>query len=207
VRGVAFIGGESPAPQMLREIAQGADVLVAVDSGLIACENAGLTPDWILGDMDSLDTLARLDKYPASAVLRFPPDKDFTDTELALNLLKQKGCDEIWLCGGGGGRMDHLLAIRAIFEREDPPDKWFPSAHEVRCLREGALLRADRVPDSVVSVFPLGAGPWKAESSGLKWPLDGLVWEPGSAYISNRALSGIIEVRALQGRFLVILPG
>lgn len=206
MRGVAFTGGECPEPQALRRIAQSADMLVAVDSGLIACEQAGIKVDWVLGDMDSLDDLRRLEKYPAGRVVRFPADKDFTDTELALNLLREKGCDEIWLSGGGGGRLDHLLAIRAIFERDDPPDRWFPGKQEVCCLREGHLLRAALAPGSIVSVFPLGAGPWKAGSSGLKWPLDGLVWETGSAWISNAAASAAIEIRAIQGRLLVITP-
>ena len=206
MRGVAFIGGESPEPETLRAIAHGADLLVAVDSGLVACENAGLKPGWIVGDMDSLDDTRRLEKYPAATVLRFPPEKDFTDTELALKLLKERGCDELWLSGGGGGRLDHLFAIRAIFERDDPPDRWFPGRQEVRCIREGRQFRAALAPGSGVSVFPLGAGPWKAESSGLKWPLDDLVWKMGNAWISNVATGGEVEIRAIKGRLMVITP-
>ena len=209
MRGIAFIGGESPGPQVLKEIARGADLLVAADSGLIICEGAGLTPDWILGDMDSLD-LARLDKYPPERVLRYPADKDFTDTELALIHLREKGCDEVWIAGGGGGsRLDHVFAIRSLFEREDGPDKWFPGKDEICCVREGTVLSAELAPGSLVSVFPLrsclGEEGWEAESSGLKWPLKGLAWKAGSFGVSNVAMEGPVEIRSVRGRFMVFL--
>ena len=206
MRGIAFIGGEGPAPEALRKIARGADILAAADSGLVACEKAGLRPDWIIGDMDSLDDQARLEKYPPDRGIRFPPDKDFTDTELALALLGEKGCDEIWLLCGGGGRMDHLFGIRSLFERDDPPDRWFPGSDEIICVREGRSFSAVLPPGSLVSVFPLGREGWEAESSGLKWPLNGLGWERGFIGVSNVAPEGAFEIRSIQGRFMVLIP-
>ena len=206
MRGVAFIGGESPPPEALRKIALGAELLAAADSGLIAAEEAGIKPGWVLGDMDSLDDPRRLEKYPPERVRRFSHDKDFTDTELVLTLLREEGCGEIWIAGGGGGRIDHLFAIRSLFEREEPPDRWYPGHEEIRCLREGKVLDAALPTGSLVSVFPLGREGWEAESSGLKWPLDGLSWSGGSFGMSNIAPDGIIKIRAVRGRFMVIMP-
>ena len=216
--GLAITGGEGPAPEALREIALKADVIAAADSGLIAAEAAGLRPDWVLGDMDSLgivsrgsaaslkDGLSLLEKYPPDRVLRYPPDKDFTDTELALALLKEKGCDEIWLSGGGGGRTDHLFAIRSLFERPLPPDRWFTANEEIFCLKEGKTLKGCQALSGLpVSVFPLGDGPWEAESEGLKWPLKGLPWERGFFGLSNEAPGGAYEIHSIKGRFLVIV--
>jgi thiamine pyrophosphokinase len=151
-----------------------------------------------------MDDPARLEKYPPERVIRYPAEKDFTDTELAIALLREKGCDEIWLAGGGGGRTDHLFAIRSLFERVEPPDRWFTANEEIRCLREGRTLNAELPPASLVSVFPLGAGPWEAESSGLKWPLDGLSWERGGLGLSNVATEGPFRIRSVQGHFMVI---
>ena len=206
MRGVVCIGGSVPGPEALRKITRGAGLLVAADSGLIAAEDAGLRPDWVVGDMDSLSDMSRLEKYPPDRVRRFSPDKDFTDTELALALLREEGCDEVWIAGGGGGRMDHLFAIRALFERKESPDRWFPGSEEIRCLKEGKVLGAALPPESLVSVFPLGKGPWGAESTGLKWPLNGLTWDAGSFGVSNTAVSGSIEICSIRGRFLVFMP-
>jgi thiamine pyrophosphokinase len=154
--------------------------------------------------MDSLDDLRRLDAYPAGRVVRHPPDKDYTDTELLLALLWEQGCDEVWLAGGGGGRLDHLLAVHALFERERGPDRWITAGEDLRRIEEGRTLEADR--GGIVSVFPLGTGPWEAESRGLKWPLAGLPWKRGFFGISNVAGADGFSIRALRGFFLVIMP-
>ena len=204
--GIAFIGGEGPGPGICRRLAAGAGIIVAADSGLEPAENAGLRPGWVIGDMDSLDDLGRLDKYPPERVLRYPRDKDYTDTELALGFLREKGCDEMWLIGGGGGRADHFFALRSLFEREFCPDRWITAGDDIRCLKAGAVLELKVSPDCAVSVFPLAGGPWEAESRGLKWPLDGLPWNRGSFGISNTAPEGKFSITAKKGRFMLILP-
>jgi thiamine pyrophosphokinase len=204
VRGIGFIGGEGPGAKLSAALAGDAGLIAAADSGLVAAEAAGFRPDWIVGDMDSLDDLRRLDAYPPDRVIRHRPDKDDTDTELLLSLLWEKGCDEIWLVGGGGGRTDHLLAIQALFERDRSPDRWITAAEDIRQVREELTLTM--APKSLVSVFPLGTGPWEAESRGLQWSLAGLPWKRGFFGISNVVVEGDFSIRALRGRFLVIMP-
>ncbi|GHU55424.1 hypothetical protein FACS189442_2980 [Spirochaetia bacterium] len=220
VLGIVFTGGEGPGPEQCRRLVgehlSGEGTLIAAaDSGLEAAEKAGFRPDWIVGDMDSLDDPGRLDKYPPERILRYRSDKDYTDTELAINLLWEKGCDETWLIGGGGGRIDHLFAIRSLFERDRPPNRWITAGEDIHCLEaaQGEWIAAqgmagelalDTEAGSIVSVFPLGAGPWRASSRGLKWSLKGLNWDRGFFGISNRALEKNFVIRAEQGRFLVI---
>lgn len=205
--GIVFTGGEGPGPDLSRRIlgeAPGRILSIAADSGLMAAEEAGFRPDWIVGDMDSLDDPARLEKYPPERVLRYPGDKDFLDTELALSLLWEKGCTETWLLGGGGGRMDHLLGIRSLFEREAFPDRWITAREDVRAVEAPGELALETAAGGIVSVFPLGPGPWDAESRGLKWSLAGLAWNRGFIGVSNVAESGVFRIGARRGRFMVI---
>jgi thiamine pyrophosphokinase len=211
MRGIAFIGGEGPPPELcpsiLREAAEGGTPLVAAaDSGLLAAEAAGLRPGWVLGDMDSLGDLSRLEAYPPDRVLRYGAEKDRSDTELALNLLWEQGCGEVWLLGGGGGRLDHLLAVRSLFERDPCPSRWITGSEDLRCVEAPGEFSPSGPPGGLVSVFPLGAGPWEAESAGLRWPLAGLPWDRGFFGLSNVAETGNFTLRALRGRFLLILP-
>jgi len=206
--GIVFTGGEGPERETLRWVCAGSAagvLMVAADSGLLTAEAAGFEPDWIVGDMDSLGDKARLHSYPAHRVIRYPMDKDYTDTELALNLLWEKGCDDVWIIGGGGGRIAHLFAIRDIFERERFPRRWITANEDIRCLDVNDSLTATFEPGDVVSVFPLAGGPWKAESLGLKWPLENARWERGLYGLSNVALEHKTAIRAVQGRFMVIL--
>lgn len=171
----------------------------------MSAEYAGVKPDWVLGDMDSLDDLQRLEKYPPQRIISYPQDKDYTDTELALTLLWEKGCEETWILGGGGGRTDHLFAIASLFERKQAPDRWFTAGEDIYCLQDAQELTLNAPPGALVSLFPLGRGPWSALSQGLKWPLEGLPWERGCFGVSNVALTGDFSLVSKLGRFLIIL--
>jgi thiamine pyrophosphokinase len=251
--GIVFTGGEGPDRcRAILEAARaehGTPLVAAADSGLSAAEAAGIEPDWIIGDMDSVDA-GRLAAYGPDRILRYPADKDYTDTELAVSLLREKGCRRIWIAGGGGGRIDHLFAIRSLFEREQPPERWLTSREDIRCLQSPGALECTFVPERAglperavlpeyapagtarraadpaapqtaaagprssprdgsfrpVSVFPLGTGPWKAASRGLKWSLTGLIWDRGFFGVSNEAPEGAFTIYAEKGSFLVILP-
>ena len=208
--GIVFSGGQGPAPHILRQVLGGitpAPLLAAADSGLILAESAGFKPDWIIGDMDSLDDKNRLRSYPPERVIQHDCQKDYTDTELALALLREKGCDDAWIAGGGGGRLDHLLGIRDLFEREHFPRRWITAAEDIYCIdsAENNSLTVSLAPGSIVSVFLTGEGAWKAESRGLQWPLNKVHWKRGLYGLSNVALGDTMVINVIQGRFLVIL--
>jgi len=206
--GIIFTGGESPSSSIIRNLLNGIKTFtVAADSGLITAEEAGIKPAFIIGDMDSLDP-SRLSAYPPERVIRYPHDKDYTDTELAFSLAAEKGCDDIWLIGGGGGRIDHLFAVRSLFEREIFPRRWITDKADIFCIEADTAhneISRRLGEDPGVSVFPLGSGPWKAESKGLKWPLDDLSWNRGFFGLSNVAVDGEFSIKAESGRFMVIL--
>ena len=63
----------------LRERPQTGDLVLAADAGYLACRQAGITPDLLLGDFDSMDQPADFDH-----VCRVPVEKDDTDTMLAV---------------------------------------------------------------------------------------------------------------------------
>ena len=207
--GIVFTGGEGPKEQALKTVFSGlaaGTIIVAADSGLILAEKAGLKPDWIIGDMDSIKSEDCLEGYPKEKIIRYPKEKDHTDTELALSLLLEKGCGSIWIAGGGGGRIDHLFGIRDLFERESFPKRWLIADEDIYCI--DAVLNDRFFPavnrGALVSVFPLGGGPWKAESRGLKWNLEGVNWKRGYYGLSNIAIDKLVEINALQGRFMII---
>ena len=211
--GIIFTGGEGPPAGIARRLAETEALIIAADSGLEAAQKAGIKPDWIIGDMDSLKDSSSLASYPFQNIICYPHDKDFTDTELAFLLAVEKHCDEIWIIGGGGGRIDHLFGIRSMFERDIYPARWITSAEDIHCIDAGnkdQITRSEIIltikKGAVVSVFPLCDGPWETESSGLKWPLEGVRWNRGFFGLSNVAIDGEFSIKAKEGRFMVILP-
>jgi len=210
MQALLVVGGEAPSRERLAARFPSFGLVCAADSGLDTLRSWDLAPDLIVGDMDSVSDPRLVDAYPRALVLRAPRDKDDTDTELGLTALAERGARRIVLAGGGGGRLDHLLAIRAIFEREPDagrprPAEWHTAGEATYLVESGAALELDAAPGSIVSVFPLAGGARGMASRGLKWPLEGLAWGPGDYGISNVAMSGRFSVRAGSGELLVVL--
>ena len=86
------------------------DVLIAADSGVDAAHGLGLDPDVVVGDFDSV-TQAALDYARRAGAMVIPAsrDKDFTDTELAIDHAASLGASHITVVSSGGGRLDHTL--------------------------------------------------------------------------------------------------
>ncbi|MDO4295358.1 MAG: thiamine diphosphokinase [bacterium] len=86
--------------------------LLAVDGGLAVLQRAGLCPQEIVGDFDTVspEVLAYYQGVPDIVWQRHRPEKDATDTELALEEAKRRGCERVLLLGATGGRLDHELS-------------------------------------------------------------------------------------------------
>jgi thiamine pyrophosphokinase len=206
--GILFTGGAGPDPEKARRFLSGGALVVAADSGLEAALGYGMRPDMVIGDMDSLSRLELLSGFPPDRVKRLPKDKDCTDTEAALDYLRVNGVSRVTIVGGDGGRLDHLFALKAIFERPDFPRLWLGSQSLVYAISRSqgiAMGRGLRAEDPI-SVFPIGPGPHACRSVGLHWPCDGLAWDSGQFSLSNRADSCEFSLEVISGRFLLIVP-
>lgn len=80
-------------------------IVIAADGGFNKLNGLGISPDRVIGDLDSLD------KAPESGNFTLLPHiKDTTDTFEAVQIGISEGCDEFHIYGGTGGRLDHTLA-------------------------------------------------------------------------------------------------
>ncbi len=86
-------------------------LLICCDGGARHLAAAQVLPDVVVGDMDSLspEQLADYERRHVQ-ILRYPTDKDFTDTALALNHAMDLRPSSIEIWGALGGRVDHVLA-------------------------------------------------------------------------------------------------
>ena len=197
VTGLLLTGGHGPGRSDLEPFLGEVGPIVAADSGFDLALALGLRPELIVGDMDSVR--ARL---PQERVRRFPRDKEFTDTELGLQALKDLGCDRVVIAGGGGGRLDHLLFIVALFERETVPLCWITAHEHVEAIRGTAAYRG--WVGQTVSFLPLSQGAAIERSEGLRWPLDGLRWKPGEGGVSNVITASPMRLTMAAGALLMI---
>ena len=87
------------------------------DRFIICCDGAArnmtqtkIKPDIIIGDMDSLEPfLLESFKKEGIKTIEHSAQKDFTDTELALDYALKLNAEKIFIWGALGGRIDHIL--------------------------------------------------------------------------------------------------
>jgi len=203
----------SPSPgaeALVRELCAAADVIVAVDGGGSVCRGAGVVPDVVLGDFDSLpEPELRLIEASGARVVRFRAEKDATDLELAFAEARSLGATRVTLTAASGGRLDHVLGVVAAMAANGDlwPQVAEPTSRAWMLSEAGRrrLVLAGR--GSIVSLLPVG-GSATVTATGLRWPLVGAILDPAQTLgLSNRIVGGSpAEVEVLSGTLLVLSP-
>lgn len=195
---ITLVGGGQASAQDIAEALTIAPSLVAVDGGLIAVQSAGITPQAVIGDMDSAppDALARVPLAHQHHI----SEQQSTDFDKALRHVDTPVAVGIGFCGK---RVDHqLAAFHTLLVRADRPCI-LVAADEVIVLAPPRLM-VPTIAGDVVSLYPLR--PVTGRSSGLEWPIDGLAFEAGfSVGTSNRAV-GEMTLSVDAPGMLLILP-
>jgi thiamine pyrophosphokinase len=201
-KSTVFIGGEYPRRKLIEGHIKEFGFIIAADSGIHVVEEYQLNPDLIIGDMDSIKDLSILNSYSKGKIVRYNHDKDETDTEIAIRKAYEMRASDITIIGGGGGRLDHLIALLYLFDRGKRPHRWFTRRDMVLSIENEVKIQC--IPGEIVSFFPVGTESATMSSSGLKWPLDSLEWNRGEFGISNIAIEDRVTVRMKTGRLVMI---
>ena len=125
------------------------EVWIGADFGATFLLNHGIIPQIAIGDFDSTFpvTMKKL-KDAVAEIRRFPPEKDYTDTQLAVKVaLTEFQADQINLFGATGGRLDQLLSNLlfplmtefqavipklVIFDRQNEMRYYLPGDYEIQ---------------------------------------------------------------------------
>ncbi len=197
-------------PALVARLATEADLIVAVDGGGSACLEAGVSPDVVLGDFDSLSQadLDRLRELGAE-ILRYPAEKDASDLELAIAEVRRRGATSLVLTAASSGRLDHTLAVLgALQSSADLEARLVDPEIEVWALSPGARSSlALSGPDTTFSVFAFGEEA-VVSVEGAVWELDEAVLPPTTSVgLSNRVgPSGQALISVSTGSVLVFAP-
>ena len=143
-------------------------LVIAADGGLTALNEAGITPDIIMGDFDSLGRVPAGDN-----VLFHDPEKDDTDTMLAVKKALELGAGTIVIFGGLGGRLDHSIAnlqtLNYIANR-GAEGYLIGCGNGCTFLKNGGIAFAAGM-EGLLSVFSLTETSEGVDLLGVKYPL------------------------------------
>ncbi|MBN1196132.1 MAG: thiamine diphosphokinase [Candidatus Aminicenantes bacterium] len=184
------------ALQRLRE-----KIVIAADGGARHLAALDLTPDVIVGDMDSLNPKI-WKRFADVQVIRYPCRKDKTDTELAVEIARERGAGRVLLFGAFGGRPDHVLGHISLLSRFSRVLEIRESGMRIRAVMGDTLANIDLPPGGLVSLvpFPEARG---VTSGGLEFCLKHEVLSPGTRGISNRVSGSDAWVRVEEGGLLL----
>lgn len=182
-------------------------VLVCADGGARHLKSLGMTPQVIIGDMDSLppETLKHFTER-GSRISRYPREKKETDTQLALEYAWQLFPREVRIYGGMGGRIDHTLANISLLAAGAKRgiatllvDEWCEVSVVTRKTEIAGMV------GQTISIFPLASPAEGIGMEGFAYPLAGGRMEIGAPYgISNLLAAEQAVVSVAAGSLLLV---
>ncbi len=195
---VTLLGGGAVVPDRLMAALSLAPRLVAADGGANMAASAGLVPEYVIGDYDSVSAEA-LAGLPPDRQIRIA-DQDTTDFEKCLALLS---APLVLGLGFMGPRSDHTLAALGALVRFSAVPCILIGEEEV-IFACPPHLTLDLPAGLRFSLFPLR--PVTGTSTGLRWPIDGLALAPDGRVGTSNETTGPVSL-CLSGRgMLALLP-
>lgn len=204
-----FSGGRPPSSSLLKSELKDSDMLIGVDSGGNFLRDQNIIPDYLVGDFDSInkDNLEYF-KVNGCNIYEYPKDKDFTDTEIALELAFKLKSDTITFLGCTGSRIDHIMGnlglLRKCMENEifgaikDDHNSIMITKTPIKISgKRGTIFSVQAYCNEINDLTIIGA----------KFPLNNHKLRMGDPItISNEFLDEDVEIRFSDGVIMIIYP-
>jgi|YelNatPaOPRAMG01_1025707.scaffolds.fasta_scaffold00216_18 thiamine pyrophosphokinase len=210
MRGILIANGEYWNREMLKEEAGKECFIICVDGGMNFAYELGITPNIIIGDMDSADS--KIKGFYETLDIPFklyPKEKDKTDFHLAMEEIIAHNIKEVSVYGISGTRLDHTIGALGVmrkFLRENKVWSIKISLGERATgyiFKEALKVQGER--GDIVSLLPLTERVIGIYTYGLKYPLeDGILELEGSLGVSNEILESPCSITIKEGVLLAI---
>ena len=178
------------------------DYVIAADGGYLACRRAGIVPDLLVGDFDSMAEPA---DFPN--ILRLPVEKDDTDTFLAAKYAMERGCRTFHIYGGTGGRLDHTLAnlqLLVWLSQRGAGGYLYDEGFTYTAVTNGAITIPQGPEWGLLSVFCMGPDAKGVYESGVQYPLEDAVLTAGFPLgVSNHIIAPQARISVREGSLVI----
>lgn len=201
MRVLILANGSEPSYSLLKIFADKCGYFIAADGGGNIAMRYGLSPDTIVGDMDSF----REDPHFEGRILH-DPDQETNDLEKALKHAMTKKPQRVDVLGATGKRLDHSLKNLSVMQQFQ---NHFDSLAFIDDDLYSRILPRDfsmELPHGhLVSLFPLSGKVDGVVTEGLKFPLNNELLQNGLRDgTSNQATHGAIRIRHRTGTLLFL---
>ena len=200
LRALVVANGVLPEAKLVRERAALADLVVAADGGADGALACGVTPNAVVGDLDSVSAAAR--DLLGSERLHRDAGPERTDLQKALAYALGRGAKRVDIVGWTGGRADHFLANLSILvlARGQANVRLVDDHFEVRLVVGRTTVSA--APGTVVSLVAIGRCEG-VTTRGMRWELTDATLDFSPRGVHNEVLRSPAEVSVRTGDLLL----
>ncbi|MGL5757170.1 MAG: thiamine diphosphokinase [Paraclostridium sp.] len=185
------------------------EYIICADGGAKHLYDLKIAPDYILGDLDSLEKPI-IDYYKKKGVKfkKFPQRKNETDTQLCVHLAKDLGVSQIHLIGALGGRIDHTIAnINLMYYiKELGISSIIKNSDEEIYIIENGKISINGKKGSTISILPIKGNVNGVTLEKLEYPLDNANINFGNPIgLSNIMKEDSFNVKVDKGSLIIIV--
>lgn len=195
--------------------AESFDMVIAADRGVETAKLLNIPIDYILGDFDSLEPsiLVELKNQLANddsglILKEFPPEKDYTDTHLAIVTAIESGATKVTILGATGTRLDHVMAnvnLLSICLNYGIEAMIVDAHNQIYVIDSDKHLKKDKIHGKYVSLIPYTDCVTGVTLIGFKYPLCDMTMTKGNSLgISNELLEEEGVIKLDKGILIVI---
>lgn len=184
-------------------------LVICADGGLHHAQRWGITPHVVVADLDSaVGDVEGWCREHGVEFLRFPVEKDKTDSELAVDTALARGATALTLTGVWGGRVDHSLAnLGLVYRLAQAGTQAEILTGSARLFSLCGTATLELEVGQVISLLPLTETCRGVTIQGVYYPLRNASLRRGSTLgVSNVAVAEVVEVTCAEGVLLVVLP-
>ena len=178
------------------------DYVIAADAGLEVLRPLHISPNAVVGDLDTVDKKV-LEEYQNRPGIEFEihkPEKDETDTELALLTAARQGCEAVDILGALGGRMDHAIGnIQLMYQFfcQGMEVNIYDARNRLYLLGGHKVFHREEVYGKYISFLPMTETVEGLTLRGFKYPLQRRTIGLGTSLCISNELKreeGILEL-------------
>jgi thiamine pyrophosphokinase len=209
VRALLFANGYPVSREFVARWMQPGAIVIAADGGAQNALDASVTPDTVIGDLDSLPDSVHADlKRMGVRFLTTSARKDETDLELAIGHALERGATEIVILSGLGDRWDQSLAnmlLLTLPALRNAPARIEDERHSIRVISSGMQARVEGAIGDTLSLIALGGDARGVTVEGCEYPLRDAVLPFGKTLgISNVLSEPVARISVQEGIVLAI---
>lgn len=180
--------------------------IIAVDKGLEILDKCKIQPNYIIGDFDSVNK-DLVQKYKKSEIIKLNPEKDFTDTHMAIKLAYKIESNYITIIGAIGTRIDHTIAnihiLKECIERKITCEI-IDKNNKIMLIDKPCYINLEK-EYKYISLIPLTTNVTGVTLEGVKYPLKNATLSIGESIgVSNEQIEQKAKIELKKGILVCI---